>query len=127
MIEGKSCEWCGSTETLSVHHKNPEPSYLERYRRASQALLEKLIKEGVYTPINKIEEIVCPECGSSSVREFRPARFRCLDCSEYFTAHKKFKGSLRASKEDFEDFVKKHTSDIKESLKSEREKNSKTT
>ncbi len=123
LIEGKSCEWCGSKETLAIHHIYPEEPYLVRYKKASLALLEELIKDGVYEPINKIEQCACPECGSHSVREFRPTRYRCLDCSEYFSMQKRFKGPLRVSKEDFADFREKHTLEIKEFLEKERQRN----
>lgn len=122
-LEGKSCEWCGSKETLAIHHKNPEQPYFIRYKIASQALLEKLIKAGVYKPINKVEAVACPECGSHSVREFRPTRYRCIDCSEYFSAVKHFKGPLSVSKEDFADFIEKNNQSIKDFLEEERQNN----
>jgi hypothetical protein len=122
ILEGKSCEWCSSKIALSIHHKEPEQPYLVRYKIIQQVLLEKLVREGVYKPINKVEESVCPECGSHSVREFRATRFRCLDCNEYFSMNKKLKGPLRISKEDFADFVEKYSPKIKEYLQTKRQK-----
>lgn len=49
LIKNKGCEWCGSTEDLSVAHKEKALSYYQDYRIVSGELWRTLISQGVYS------------------------------------------------------------------------------
>ena len=67
LIEGKSCEWCGSTEALSIHHTHETN---RRYKQIERRVIRELIKEKVdsgevITPKGDPTHLLfrCPECG----------------------------------------------------------------
>ena len=93
LLEGKSCEWCGSTVNLAVHHKKTfhakweyrriSYTFLNNYFRDSknegekQELLEKA-KEGV---VPKYYD-VCPSCGYSiQARKKKVPKYKCYKCN----------------------------------------------
>jgi hypothetical protein len=92
-IKGKSCEWCGSKQTLSIshkHHFNKKAEYrkigkkfVEEYfkNRKNEKEKKELMKKAEKTTKPKYLK-ACPKCKSSSVYERTTIapKFRCKSC-----------------------------------------------
>ena len=55
LIRDKCCEWCGSTENLSVAHKERALSYDQDYRIVSNELWQTLVSQGKYSTPDREE------------------------------------------------------------------------
>jgi ribosomal protein L37AE/L43A len=98
LIEGKTCEWCGSTEKLAPHHKNPKPIGLRSYRiiankyyneyfenKKNKSELAQIKKEAkIYIKNNAIR--TCPNCKKKSFyeRKTMAPTYRCTNCGTEF-------------------------------------------
>jgi hypothetical protein len=52
-LKDKACKWCGSTERLVMHNRNPPPQYAILLRRISSEFLNQRVKEGEFTTQKK--------------------------------------------------------------------------
>jgi len=117
-LEGKSCSWCGSNEHLVMHNCNPPPSYNMLLRQVSSALLQKKIEAGEFVT-NKEERLLCPECGSASLRhrtQKKPA-YKCQNCrAEFDNPRFEIVDTGRLPREDWDRFWAKFGPEIKENV-----------
>ena len=120
LIQGKTCEWCGSTEDLSPHHPTRYAAYEVECQAVSQTLLRKLIKKGVYTPLSKD---ACPKCSSFSIypRKILTPKYRCISCNHVFDKSVELPTGW-ISKEDYSNFRLKHKDQIDKMVKAKRQK-----
>lgn len=119
-IKDKECEWCGSKKELSIHHKKHSLPYDLHYKQVSDMMLRKLIKERVYKPIRRE---ACPGCDSFSIytRRTIAPKYRCINCGNTFEQPSK-RETPWITKEDWADFQKRRGEEIKEIVRSQREK-----
>ena len=111
LIEGKSCEWCGSKENLCVHHKEPKIPYLLLYKVIENQLLTRLVEQGTYKFVLKN---ACPKCHhfSLSTRKTILPKYRCATCDFTFDIPVQFPTG-KISEGDFRDFISKFNDVIK--------------
>jgi len=114
-LKGKACEWCGSTERLVMHNRNPPPPYALLLRKISSEVLNHRVKEGEFST-QKEERRSCPECGYTSIRHRtakKPA-YKCQRCRSEFDAPKsEVVDTGRLSREDWDRFWGRHGPEIK--------------
>jgi len=68
LIEGKSCEWCGSKEALVVHHK--ETFYSDKeYNKFVLNFIKAYFENRKSTKDTRHYYAACPACGSSSLQD----------------------------------------------------------
>jgi ribosomal protein S27AE len=94
LIEGKSCEWCGRSKTLVVHHKETFYADKEEYNKSVHDFIrvhfeneknkeerEELIQEAKKTATPRYHE-ACPNCGSGSIyaRQTMKPKYKCSRC-----------------------------------------------
>ena len=123
-LNGKSCEWCGSSENLVVAPKNPTPSYLARLREKTVVFLQSKVDAGEFKT-EMIEADFCPNCGSRSMshRKAKRPSCRCLNCRSEFDApiHRTV-STGRLSREGWDVFWNKYSHEIKQLVMDERHK-----
>lgn len=114
-LKGKACEWCGSTERLVMHNRNPPPPYALLLRKISSEVLNQRVKEVEFST-QKEERRSCPECGSTSIRHRaakKPA-YKCQRCrSEFHAPKSEVVDAGRLSREDWDRFWGRYGSEIK--------------
>lgn len=115
-IKGKACEWCGSTEKLTVHHTKPPPKYDALVRHVTKDVLDHRVKEGEFKYQIECRK-VCPKCGKRQFYKrttMRPV-YRCNNCGSTFDKIKTVRvKTKRLSKADFRVFWKKYGLEIRE-------------
>lgn len=97
-IEGKVCEWCGSTDQLSIHHKNPPKVGIGPYNKIANEYYQEYFKDGnneselkqyfeeIYPKWNPDLKDHCPRCKKASIyeRTTMSPRYRCIPCGYLF-------------------------------------------
>jgi hypothetical protein len=102
LIEGKSCEWCGSTDKLALHHTHETR---DERRGIERKIIYELIKEKFSTgelqpkvlPLKY--SMICPKCSSKIIKHTKGTgsrivppfrgdincfhRYQCEKCQEY--------------------------------------------
>jgi len=109
LIEGKCCEWCGSTEYLTIDHKRNVYPKLE-YRKIAWRLFKEYFANGKNRSefLSLMREALknitiyywdaCPVCKSRSVyiRKTKKPKYRCSRCGyEFDTPLKTIKESTK--------------------------------
>lgn len=115
-IKGKVCEWCGSTEKLTVHHKKPPPKYKAFVRYLTRILIDQKVAEGEFK--YQIERRrVCPRCGRRAFykRTTMKPLYRCKNCGSQFDKVKNGRvKTWQLAKADFRVFWRKYGLEIRE-------------
>ena len=117
-LEGKCCERCGSKEALNFAHKDPVLSYRVQYKKASQLLLEVVVRKGIYKSINKY---ACPICFSFKIEKLPTSKYRCLRCLCSFTKPYIYDNLVRINEIDALEFEQKYAHLIKKFVDKERQ------
>lgn len=117
LLEGKRCERCGSKKELLFTHENPMLSYDTEYKKASQLLLEVLVKKGIYKSVNKY---ACPICFSFKIEKLTN-KYRCLRCRCSFSRPYTYDNPVRVDKADALEFEQKYAHLIKKFIDKEQQ------
>lgn len=100
-IEGKSCEWCSSTEYLTIDHLNNVYGNFEYGKIAFQLFNDYFAEGKNKEELNLLEKktlekatlyyyLACPKCGYSvQVRKKLKPKYRCWRCKKNFSQPKK--------------------------------------
>ena len=115
-IKGKACEWCGSREKLTVHHKKPPSKYDALVRRLTKVLIDQKVKKGEFNYQTKRQR-VCPKCERHAFykRTTMKPPYRCNSCGSQFDKAKTVRvKTKRLSRADYSDFWKNYGLAIRE-------------
>ena len=115
-LKGKACEWCGSTERLVMHNRNPPPPYTILLRKISSEFINQRVEEGEFTT-QKHDRRSCTNCGSTMIRRriAKKPTYKCQRCrSEFDTPRIEAVDTGWLSKEDWDQFWGRYESDIKQ-------------
>ena len=119
LLEGKKCEWCGSTKNLCLHHPKRYLSYKSWHKIFSDILLKKLIARGIY---KTIKQNACPKCRSFSIylRKTKFPKYRCSRCANEFDEPTKL-STGRITEEDLAAFHSRYKEKINNSVEAKRQ------
>jgi len=115
-VKDKGCQWCGSKNSLVIHHTKTPIRFQQIVHQVGQALLHQKVKEEEFEFQVEARK-VCPRCNSQSIykRTTISPKYRCTRCGYVFEKTKAIRVNTGwLSREDWNQFWTKYRSAIEE-------------